>query len=278
MKSAPECEKSVLPTVLVIDSGVGGLSDCQAMLQHGPTYNFVYIADDALFPYGLLEEEKLSERLIALIDRLLPLHQPDLVVLACNTVSTLVLPILRERYQVPFVGVVPAIKPASKISESRCIGLLATPATVRRPYTDQLIQDFASDCVVVRVGSNDLVIEAERLFSGQSVSEDVLFETLKPFMVAHDGRRVDTVVLGCTHFPLISEHIQRLMPGVSLVDSGSAIARRVADLLAVRADPKARAKQTHLTFYFTGRLPDVDVFKHSLKAMGFCEVVIKLLT
>ena len=273
----PESSNEHQKTILVVDSGVGGLSICQDLLALDLSFKLVYVADDAWFPYGLLDETKLTERLVAIVDAMLPLHQPDLVVLACNTVSTLVLPLLRERYHVPFVGVVPAIKPAAACSRTRCIGLLATPATVRRPYTDQLIADFASDCVVVRIGSNDLVIEAERLFRGETVSRDVIFEVLKPFMVAHQGKQVDTVVLGCTHFPLLKSHLAAVLPNIHWVDSGSAIARRVLSLMPPRdSDQSASADMSHVV-YFTGEVPESELFLTQLNSLGLHEVTLKAL-
>jgi len=219
-------------SILVIDSGVGGLSVCQSILAQQPQLRIIYFADSAYFPYGLLPEEQLSERLQQIVSGMLALHQPKLVVLACNTVSTLVLPELRARYDIPFVGVVPAIKPAASLSISKRIGLLATPATVNRPYTGQLIQDYAQDCEVIKVGSSELVHEAEKLLAGQSVSMDVLSAVLKPFKGEHGRILVDTVVLGCTHFPLLKTQLSELLPGVAWVDSGQAIANRVSHLLA----------------------------------------------
>ncbi len=270
MHTGPDSVDSLRPTVLVIDSGVGGLSICQDLVDDDLPVRLVYVADNAWFPYGLLEEERLTERLIAIADAMLPWHQPDLVVLACNTVSTLVLPVLRERYHVPFVGVVPAIKPAAALSLTRCIGLLATPATVRRPYTDQLIADFASDCEVVRVGRNELVVEAERLFKGERVSPSVVSEVLEPFRVTHEGKKVDTIVLGCTHFPLLRPYLADALPGVNWVDSGQAIARRVASLLAdtFRGAPEIKSKHIEHTVYFTGQVPEAVVFNEQLRQLG----------
>ncbi len=273
-------QKSDPLPILVLDSGMGGLSVCQSLLQTELALRLIYFADDALFPYGLLTEEALTKRLLEIVEQMLTLHQPELVVLACNTVSTLVLPQLRSRFDVPFVGVVPAIKPAAALSKTRSIGLLATPATVKRPYIDTLINDFAKDCRVVRVGNNDLVVQAERKMAGKEVCLSTLREALEPFQnLAFSGPAIDTVVLGCTHFPLLKEELQVIMSGVNWVDSGEAIARRVTSLLAEkRAAGKGRLDKRVAThqLYFSYALPDEAKLKPLLKKLGFEEITIAL--
>jgi len=212
-------------SILVIDSGVGGLTICQSILAFERSLQLVYFADDAFFPYGLLDEDLLTQRLHKIVSAMLKLHQPDLVVLACNTVSTLVLPELRRCFDVPFVGVVPAIKPAAQLSKTKRIGLLATPATVCRSYTDDLIADFASDCQVVRVGSNDLVVQAENLLSGKPLDVEVISMALSEFSVPLGQGEIDTIILGCTHFPLLKEQLELQIPGIKWVDSGTAVAK-----------------------------------------------------
>lgn len=262
-------------SILVIDSGIGGLSVCQSILEHTPSTQIIYFADDAYFPYGLLSEDDLVSRLHSVVEGMLENYQPELVVLACNTVSTLVLPALRARYDIPFVGVVPAIKPAAQVTKTKKIGLLATPATVRRPYIDSLVSDFASDCQVVRVGTNDLVLQAERLLAGHQVSSDVLMQSIQPLLVTHNNSKVDTVVLGCTHFPFLRNELQELMPDVELIDSGQAIARRVVDLMGgVVADPVAVSHR----LYFSKKLPDTEKFTPALKSLGLNVVDFSLST
>ncbi len=251
------------PSLLVIDSGVGGLSICQALREEMPALDLIYVADDAYFPYGLMTEEALTERLIAIMRAMLSQHQPDMVVLACNTVSTLVLPVLRKNFDVPFVGVVPAIKPAAVASESRRIGLLATPATVTRPYIDDLIQDFAGACEVTRVGSNELVLLAEDKLSGKLPDIKAVRAILEPFVIAD----IDTLVLGCTHFPLLREEIQQALPDVSLIDSGSAIARRVKSLLTGGA-VSDRDSSHYLRMYFSHTIPETGSFTQGLATLG----------
>lgn len=270
-----ECgDASLHPVILVLDSGIGGLSVCQSILERTPAVRQVYVADDAYFPYGTMPEEALIERLVALCSQLIPAYQPALVVLACNTVSTLLLPELRSRFQVPFVGVVPAIKPAAEQSRSRHIGLLATPATIKRPYTDELIRAFAADCVVTRVGSAELVKEAEKMLRGETVCMDTLKEQLAPF-AAHP--ELDTVVLGCTHFPFLQPQLAQCLPGRQWVDSGQAIARRVEYLLSEAGLPATADEWMRTSVVpdishricFSGTLPNNQAFHSYLNKLGF---------
>ncbi|MCH8497072.1 MAG: glutamate racemase [Marinobacter sp.] len=238
------------PQVLIFDSGVGGLSVAQCVHQRLPACALHYLADNAFFPYGEQPEDLLIERCVRLIQKYLQRHTIDLVVIACNTASTVVLPHLRAAISQPVVGVVPAIKPAAALSRNRRIGLLATPATVRRPYLEQLIGDFASDCEITRVGEPVLVRWIEEWVAGKSLPEQELALLLRPFGAAD----VDTVVLGCTHYPLITEALQRACPSVSdWVDSGEAIARRTADLLGPAAS--APVAPASVQAHFTGPLP-----------------------
>lgn len=217
------------PKVLVFDSGIGGLSVARCIGQTVPNARLTYLMDNAYFPYGNQPESVVIERCVSLIGQCLQNTGADVVVIACNTASTIALPALRAAIPVPVVGVVPAIKPAAGVSRNRRIGLLATPATVKRPYLDALIGEFASDCTVTRVGQADLVHWIEAWASGHAaLPAEQLSAALEPFRVAE----VDTVVLGCTHYPLIDELLRTLLPGVShWVDSGEAIARRTRQLL-----------------------------------------------
>ncbi|MDG5498300.1 glutamate racemase [Marinobacter sp. BGYM27] len=244
------------PRILIFDSGVGGLSIAGILRQTMPGAEQIYLADTACFPYGALSEMQVNERCTSLIARAQALVNADLIVVACNTASTVVLPELRQEVQIPVVGVVPAIKPAAEMSVSRRIGILATPATVQRRYTDELIQQFAADCQVTRVGHPDLVRWAEEKVSGKAVPMDLLEEVLTPLLEVD----VDTVVLGCTHYPLIKAELRNLMPDVRFwVDSGEAIARRVRHLLVEAGFTEASlesAGSNLVTAYLSGAAPD----------------------
>ena len=225
------------PTIIVFDSGLGGLSVFRELARTRPDARFVYAADDAGFPYGPRSEADLVGRVVAVMDALTARLAPDAVVIACNTASTLVLPALRARYAIPFIGTVPAIKPACERSLTRQVSVLATPGTVKRDYTQALIRDFAGDCQVTLVGSTDLARLAELALSGAEVPDEAFAAEIAPAFVREGkGReskaRTDTVVLACTHYPLVLDRLQKVAPWpVRWVDPAAAIARRLSSLL-----------------------------------------------
>ena len=226
---------SAPPTILVFDSGLGGLTVLREIVGVRPDAHYVFVADDAFFPYGHHGEDQIIARVVPLIGELIARHAPDLVVIACNTASTLVMSHLRERYEVPFVGTVPAIKPACATSKTKRVSVLGTKGTVKREYTRALIRDFAQGCEVTLVGSAELASLAEAALNGVEVSDPEISAELAPCFVGNgetDSARTDTVVLACTHFPLLMDRLVRLAPWpVDWIDPAPAIARRVADLL-----------------------------------------------
>ena len=220
------------PRILVFDSGVGGLSVLREIQQRLPACEFIYASDNEAFPYGTKPEPELITRVDQVLHKILATYEVDIVVVACNTASTLTLPHIRSHFSQPIVGVVPAIKPAAARSRSKVIGLLATPATIARSYTHELIREHASDCQVISVGSSELVIMAELKLRGQTIVQNDIIKLLAPFYKSENAVKLDTVVLACTHFPLLRAEIQAALPeGVDLIDSGEAIARRVEFLL-----------------------------------------------
>ncbi|GJD33780.1 Glutamate racemase [Methylobacterium aerolatum] len=221
------------PTILLFDSGLGGLTVLDAVRRARPDARYVYAADDAAFPYGRLSEATLIARVLDVMERLIATHRPDLVVIACNTASTLVLPALRQRFTTPFVGVVPPIKPAAETTRSRLVTLLATPGTVARSYTHDLIATYAAACAVTLVGSQNLAAFAEAEMAGNPVDDGTLRAEIAPcFVTGEDGRRTDVVCLSCTHYPLLLPRLRELAPWpVSWIDPAPAIARRVVQLL-----------------------------------------------
>ena len=164
------------------------------------------------------------------------------MVIACNTASTLVLPQLRARFAVPFVGTVPAIKPACAASTSKRVSVLGTEATVSREYTRALIRDFANGAEVTLVGSARLAGYAEAELNGTPAEDAAIAAEIAPCFVDRDGRRTDMVVLACTHYPLLLDRFQRLAPWpVAFYDPAPAIARRVLELIGPPgARPAAR--------------------------------------
>ncbi|CAM3842302.1 glutamate racemase [Xenorhabdus thuongxuanensis] len=230
-----DLNKTARPTILVFDSGVGGLSVYQEIRQLLPDLHYIYAFDNEAFPYGEKTAEVIVERVVQIVDAIQKKHPLAVVVIACNTASTVSLPALRERFSFPVVGVVPAIKPAAKLTCNRVVGLLATRATVNRDYTKELIERFATDCQMYAIGSAELVELAERKLHGKNVPLKELEKILKPWLRMKEPP--DTVILGCTHFPLIAKEIAQVLPdGTRLIDSGAAIARRAAWLIKNRDD------------------------------------------
>jgi glutamate racemase len=228
--------KSVSPAILIFDSGLGGLTVYREVAKARPDARFIYAADDAFFPYGRHGEPVLVARVLKVMDEWIAAHRPDLIVVACNTASTLVLPQLRARFQVPFVGTVPAIKPACAGSKSKLVSVLGTEATVSREYTRALIRDFAGGCAVTLIGSPRLAELAEAALKGEAVGDEAIAAELAPCFVEAAGARTDTVVLACTHYPLLLERLQTLAPWpVNFIDPAPAIARRVTALLGLAA-------------------------------------------
>lgn len=224
---------SISPHILVFDSGVGALSIISELRRALPNLVITYASDNGFFPYGTKTEEALIARVDRVLRALVTEARPDIIVVACNTASTVALPSVRAHFDIPIVGVVPAIKPAAQLSLSKVIALLGTPGTVRRPYTQQLIRDFAGDCDVILVGSRELVELAERKLRGKDIEHARVREALAPLLDSPLYPQADTVVLACTHFPLIRGELARALGRpLNWVDSGEAIARRVAQLLS----------------------------------------------
>ncbi|PMR75453.1 glutamate racemase [Billgrantia endophytica] len=247
--------------VLIFDSGVGGLSVIEPLRRRLPDAALAYACDNAMMPYGTRPDGWLVERILAVCEAAVAASGCCVLVVACNTASTLALDALRSRLAVPVIGTVPAIKPAAELSRTRHIGLLATSATVARPYTDRLIHDFAADCRVTRVAADPLVRQAERLLAGEEPDSRIIQEATAPLWGAPD---LDVVVLGCTHFPLLSPCIAAAAPRpVSLVDSSEAIARRTAQI-AVDPSPRCGQDKSYAT------APDARLAR-AVAGFGFAE-------
>ncbi|ORM68119.1 glutamate racemase [Pantoea rwandensis] len=228
--SAPATASDLRPTVLVFDSGVGGLSVHDEVRQLLPDLHYLYAFDNEGFPYGEKTEDFIVERVVAVVDAITQRYPLALVIIACNSASTVSLPALRERFEFPVVGVVPAIKPAARLTRNGVVGLLATRGTVKRPYTHELVAQFARECKIEMLGSAELVELAEAKLHGEEVKLDDVRRAVQPWLRMKEPP--DTVVLGCTHFPLLRDELQMVLPeGTRLVDSGAAIARRTVWLL-----------------------------------------------
>lgn len=253
------------PRILVFDSGLGGLTVLAAVHRALPGAALRYVADDAGFPYGDMDEDGLIERCRAVLADLIPTFRPDAVVIACNTASTLALPALRARFSLPFVGTVPAIKPAAEMTRTGMVSVLATPGTVARDYTRDLIRAYAGHVHVRLVGTAHLAELAEAVVSGRAVADAAIRAEIEPAFAKNEEAATDTIVLGCTHFPLILDRLNELASWpVEWIDPAPAIARRLATVLddiqpsaAGAGAAFAAPTRTGLDFLFTsGRTLD----------------------
>jgi glutamate racemase len=254
--------------LLFFDSGVGGLSVLQPTRELLPSAPIVYVADNAAYPYGTRSEAEIASRVPALLGRLVERFHPRLAVIACNTASTIALEHVRAALELPVVGTVPAIKPAAELSKSRVIGVLGTEATVRQPYVDDLAARFAADCTVIRHGSAALVDLAEAKLAGETVPLEHVRRAALPMFEAEGGGDIDTVVLACTHFPLLAEELQTAFPGPEWVDGGAGIARRIAWLTREQPWPQ---QQSNGIIVFTAEAPRTPLLG-SLARFGLDEV------
>ncbi|MBI3435019.1 MAG: glutamate racemase [Proteobacteria bacterium] len=267
-KRTSAIERPPAPLVLVFDSGLGGLTVFREIVKARPDASYVYVADDAFFPYGQRAEAELVERLLTLTGELIAAHHPDLFVIACNTASTIALPQLRARYALAFVGTVPAIKPACSGSRTMLVSVLGTRATVKREYTQALIRDYAQGCAVTLVGSARLADLAERALRYETIDDDLVRAEIAPCFQETGARRTDTIVLACTHYPLLIERLRRLAPWpVAWVDPAPAIARRVIDLIGPPS-PDARMPTSPARAIFTSGHPAPPALATGLAAFG----------
>lgn len=272
--ATPPVNTSVQPRVLVFDSGVGGLTVAGAIAQARPDLPLTYVADDAAFPYGALDADTLGKRVVTVLERMIARIRPDIMVVACNTASTLVLPPLRAAFPLPFVGTVPAIKPAVLASASRMVSVLGTPGTVARDYTHDLIRAYAGDCEVALVGSVRLASHAEAELQGAPVPDAALLEEIRPCFLERDGRRTDTIVLACTHYPLLKPRFDRIAPWpVAWIDPGPAVARRVAELAGPAAAVPTGVEGG--VALFTGGAGLTDAMRAAFLSHGFPEIAIE---
>jgi glutamate racemase len=252
--------------LLFFDSGIGGLSvlaPTRALLPHAP---IVYVADSAGFPYGTKSEREIAARVPALLGRLAERYDPRLVVIPCNTACTIALDEIRAALDLPVVGTVPAIKPAAEISQSRAIGVLGTDATIRQPYVDRLSEKFAGDCLVLRHGSARLVELAEASLRGDPGAPEEYARAIRGLLDQPGGERIDTVVLACTHFPLVAEQLGVAAPRpLAFVHGGDGIARRIAHLTEGHDWPETAPPGIAL---FTGNEPVTPELAKSLAGYG----------
>lgn len=228
--------------ILLFDSGVGGLTVLAELRKVLPQAPVIYAADMAGLPYGAKSEAEIAARVAGLLGRMAERWQPRLICIACNTASTIALGMVREVLETPIVGTVPAIKPAAALTQTGTIGLLGTEATIRQAYVDNLEREFAADKRLLRHGAKGLVPLAEAKLRGESVSVADVARELKGLMEQAGSDEIDTLVLACTHFPLLQDELRAAFGrDVAFVHGAEGIARRIAFLTQgqefVRAAP-----------------------------------------
>lgn len=251
--------------VLVFDSGVGGLTVLDALRRVLPQAPVIYAADNAGLPYGEKSEAEIAARVAGLLGRMTERFQPRLACIACNTASTIALGMVRDVLHIPIVGTVPAVKPAAAMTKTGVIGLIGTGATIRQGYVDRLEAEFAADKTLLRLAAPALVGAAEAKLRGEPVDPAVIAGTVAAMRAMPGGERIDTLVLACTHFPLLADELaQAFGPGVAMVDGADGIARRIASLTEGQAFARAHPD----TALFTRSEPGLAALQPALAARG----------
>lgn len=264
--------KSIPGDILFFDSGLGGLSVMREARLKIPDKRFIYVADDANFPYGTKSESELKHHILGLFNKLFNRFNLKLCIIACNTASTLVLSDLRILYpNCSFVGTVPAIKYAAEHTKSGMISVLATPATVKREYTKALIDKYATSCKVNLVGCNKLAEISERYLRTNEVDTSLLYSEIEAAFIKCDtnGRKTDIVVLACTHYPFLINKMRNLAPWpVDWIDPAEAIAIRAKFLLGDETNTEDFADEIEEDIaYFTSEKIDFST-RRLLQAFG----------
>jgi glutamate racemase len=248
-------------TLLAFDSGIGGLGVVAQIRRLQPDQNIIYLADNSFFPYGEKPDDVLLPHITALIGRAIATHRPDAVVIPCNTASTIALSTLRATYpEIPFIGCVPPVKPAAAASQTRHIGLLATPATIRRPYLQNLIDEFADGCTIHSLGSPVLATLAEQKFRGHKVD---IAGAVAPLFAGVGAQKIDAVVIGCTHYTFLLPELQALYPNLAFFDPALPVARQTQVVTAALENRPGEDAA-----YFTAPLPDAADMALRLQIFG----------
>ncbi len=224
--------------LLAFDSGIGGYGIIAALRARLPAARLTMLADNAFYPYGEVVDAALIARIERVIEAAIERLRPDLVVIACNTASTVALGALRARFTLPFIGCVPPIKWSATLSRTRHIGLLATAATVRRPYLQELARRFAPDCRLIAHGARGLADLAEAAFRGHPIDHGAIRHELEALFGQPGGDRIDTVCIGCTHYSVLLDAFRTASPeGIAWLDPADAVARRAETVLASLSSP-----------------------------------------
>ena len=259
------------PTLLAFDSGIGGYGIVGALRTRLPNASITMLSDNAVYPYGEVPDAALVARIEQVIAVAIAVVAPDAVVVACNTASTVALDALRARFDVPFIGTVPPVKWAASLSRTRHIGLLATAATVRRPYLAHLARRFAPDCTLVAHGARGLADLAEAAFRGDAVPSDAIRRELDALFGQPGGALVDVVCIGCTHYSFLLDAIRSTSPaGITWLDPADAVARRTVDVLAATGAGTTGASASGLDrALFTAAPADPERLRHRIAEFGY---------
>ena len=259
--------------IVFIDSGVGGLPYLKKAKEFLPKEKFIYVADNKNFPYGEKDSAELTDIIIRLIESIVDIIDPKLIVIACNTASVVALSPLRKKFGIPFVGVVPAIKPAGEYVVNGTIGLLATTKTVTDPYTDDLINQFASTSRVEKYAGIDLVDFVENNFFTSTEKEKmgVVSQASKYF----NNLKIDALVLGCTHFVYLKEYFKKSISGnIDIIDSIEGVCQQIIRIIKEESKKSDSGlmnifedKKNDL-FYITGNQFDSSKYQKYSKEFG----------
>lgn len=206
----------------IFDSGVGGTSIWKEIHSLLPQEHTIYLADSNNAPYGEKPKEEIVRLSIKNTEKLLEMGA-KIIVVACNTATTNAISILRSTYNIPFIGIEPAIKPAALQTKTRCIGILATKGTLSSALFAKTSDLYSKDTEVIEVVGKGLVEEIEKGNKDSSQVEEMLVELLTPMIQAG----IDYLVLGCSHYPYLIPVLKKILPGhVTIIDSGMAVARQ----------------------------------------------------
>ena len=253
-----------MPRIGLFDSGLGGLSVLRAIRAQLPPADLVYFGDNAHIPYGprpLAEVRAFSEA----ITRFLLEQGAQVIVVACNTASAAALKYLRETFPAaPFVGLEPAVKPAAEQTQTRVVGVLATPATFQGELFASVVERFAQNVTVLKQICPGLVEHIETGQIESAATEKMLRGWVEPML----AQNIDALVLGCTHYPFVIPLLERICgPGVRVIDPAPAVARQVGKVLAAGGQRLAASAQASELVYFTSG--GVREFERALAQLGF---------
>jgi glutamate racemase len=257
--------------ILFIDSGIGGLPYCNDFLKCNKQEEVYYAADRANFPYGQRNKEELSSILISLTEKLLKKINPKIIVLACNSATVSAIEPLRRHFpNVPFVGTVPAIKPAASASKLGKVGVLGTTRTIEDPYNQNLAYECEKKCEIIGVAAPDLVAFVEERFDVANKKEKK--EIVKKYIDIFRAEGADTLVLGCTHFLYLLKEFKRYsFPFIKIFSSLDGVTRRIEYLLNANSGELTAGKNSQPVnrLILTGTEPADAGWKNRAKKMGF---------